>query len=422
MLGQEYFERRIGDIFDLSPIPYISGSGDLRNLNYSVSVDWELNVSITGESILVLTSNARINNEDIVDSNRRFVKWELTGSTANNSYTIKGEGVILHRSSYSSNDMQCVYHCRFQQIDITTARPMELTRLDSLLRNFTFWGLEFSACGTDNVRDKFHVLAANRRINFHLSPHEKKVKELIDNERIDQALMSEVHIPLNTDEALDDGLQILFTLQWIISLLNLNQVSAPVVKLMSGDNIYGWRILQPLTTPYMSGEIIDNFHINGGIKIFIETLYDRIVSLDGSLGLRRFIDMVLTMNQQRTVEFKLAGLLLAYEFLCTSFLTYSRATPSIDSNIQQKLNCVNTHLRFIPRTFLDDTLRADIRNPLFHQGQIVEANIQQLYKWYTSYFDLLLHIIFAILGYNGTFLSRVDYTLVTVKDMNGTIP
>jgi hypothetical protein len=56
MVGKEYFERRIGDIYHLSPIAYMSGEGDLRDQTESIKVQWELNVSITGEYLLVLTS------------------------------------------------------------------------------------------------------------------------------------------------------------------------------------------------------------------------------------------------------------------------------------------------------------------------------------------------------------------------------
>ena len=255
---------------------------------------------------------------------------------------------------------------------------------------------------------------AGRQIYFYLSEQENELKNLIKIRRIDRALMSKIHIPLALGETVEDGLRILDILEWLVSFLTLNQISAPLIRLMVGEKFYGWRIRNTLSHPYKPEEIVDNGYIHGGIKTCIEAIYDNFHALEVTLQLRRFVDMILEMHQQRKVDLKLAVLIMAYELFCTSFLTYKGKPPSQESNIQQKMNRINYHVRFIPKNLLDDTLRGNIRNPLFHQGVIVGAGIETLWDWYTQYFDLLLQIVFVILGYSGCFISRVSHTPIPV--------
>ena len=115
------------------------------------------------------------------------------------------------------------------------------------------------------------------------------------------------------------------------------------------------------------------------------------------------------MRNQKQPEFLLAGLLLSYELFTTMFLTDKGKPPHQESNVQQKLNKLNAYLRFIPKAMLDDTLRKDIRNPLFHQGAIDGADMATLWDWYTSYFDLLIQIVFVVLGYSGDYISPINH-------------
>jgi hypothetical protein len=68
---------------------------------------------------------------------------------------------------------------------------------------------------------------------------------------------------------------------------------------------------------------------------------------------------------------------------------------------------LNGFLRFIPSGLLGEELRADIRNPLFHTGTIVGADVLTLWSWFTRYFDLLIQIFFVILNFRGAYISWV---------------
>lgn len=414
MLGRAYFEGRLGDIFSLSPVPYLSGEGELRDARGAFPVKWELNVAVTGESVFAITTDRFIPPDRWVNADRTFVEWALTGRLADPPSSGTGVGVMLSRSSFTSNERHFTYFGHFRQLDIVPDGAGTPTRIQALVRNLTFLGLERTTYGTREAVDKLHVAVAGRQVYFHLSEQQSQLKDLLDIERIDRALMSEAHVPLAAGETVEDGMRILGTLESLLSFLTLNRATAPLVRLKAGDRDVGLRVMDLPSDPYRRDEIVDNHMIPGGIKACVEAVYDNFLSLDGPLGLRRFIDMVLVMNQQRAVEFKLAGLILAYEFFCTNFLTAQGKPPAPESNIQQKLNGVNSFLRFIPKALLDDTLREDIRNPLFHQGVIVGANMRTLWGWHTEYFDLLLQIVFVVLGYAGQFISRQTYSPVAV--------
>ncbi len=102
---------------------------------------------------------------------------------------------------------------------------------------------------------------------------------------------------------------------------------------------------------------------------------------------------------------KLGGLILAFEYLCIALLTAYGRPPTAEASIQDKLRMLNGFLRFIPRTLLDDELRADIRNPLFHTGIIVGADMPTLWTWYTRYYDLMIQILFVLLNFRGDYVS-----------------
>ncbi len=104
MLGQAYFERRLGDIYDLSPIPYLAGVGELSDETESLDVQWELNVAVTGEPVLAISTKTFIG-PDRMAKGIRFVKWHLVGESEDGGFTATIQGLILsHLSSLSGEE------------------------------------------------------------------------------------------------------------------------------------------------------------------------------------------------------------------------------------------------------------------------------------------------------------------------------
>ena len=407
MLGQPYFERRLGDIFNLSPIPYIAGNGELSDGTTPIQVQWELNVSVTGEPVLALSTKTIIG-PDRMAKGSDFVQWSLTGHSQDNVYAVKTDGVILPRLSVTWGEEYATYFGQFKVMELNCTGGGSPSLLQALVRNLDFMGLEWSQHGTEQRRDKFHVNVAGRQVYFHNYSEHKRIKELIEIDRIDRAILGEIHLPIVAGESVEAAITKLEMIEWLTALLMMNRTFAPVVRLTDKGNLCGWRILELASDPYRRSDIVDNHLIPCGMKTAIESAYANFVTLDPKLDLRRFIDMVLWMRSQKYVEFRLAGLLLSYEFFTTKFLTEIGKPPSQESNIEQKLNQLNADLRFIPKAMLDETLRKDIRNPLFHLGAIVGANPQTLWDWYTSYYDLLIQIVFVVIGYNGNYISPIN--------------
>lgn len=408
MLGQPYFERRLGDIYDLSPIPYVAGVGELSDGTAPIQARWELNVSVTGKPVLAI-STKKVIGPDRMAKAGRFVEWRLVGKSTDGEYTATAEGVILSNLSFSSAEEYTTYFGHFRQMDLLRAGANSPTRLEALVRNLDFVGLEWSQHGSAKRQDKFHVTVAGRQVYFHNYAEQKRLKELIEIDRLDRAILGEIHVPIVADESLETAMTTLEMIEWFTAFLTMNRTSAPVIRLTDQGNLCGWRIMELGSDPFRRGDIVDNHLIPAGMKAAFETAFANFLRLDPKLDLRRFIDMMLVMRNQKQLEFMLAGLLLSYEFFTTKFLTDQGKPPPQESNVQQKLNQLNSYLRFIPKDMLDDTLRKDIRNPLFHQGAIVGADMATLWDWYTSYFDLLIQIVFVVLGYSGNYISPINH-------------
>ncbi len=413
MVGPEYFERRFGDIHHLSPIPYLCGAGELRGSPGAMRVEWEVSVPITGEGLLVLTCDQVIGPTHLTVG-PRFTEWCLQGSCNQDGSVVVGEGIIMPRMSFSTDSPQPVYFCHFRSIDIRPHDAPAPDMIRALMRNFDFLGLERTAYGSGWSLDRFQVNVAGRAVHFHLSPYRNAAYALIESERIDRALLSEVRVPLGENDTLEAAFEVLEQVEWMVAFGTLNRTFSPVIHLMRGDQPCGIRMLEVGSDNFLRGGIIDNHVIPAGLKQFIETTFDRFVALDAAFGLRQWVDMALVMCRQRHLEFRLASLLMGFEYLCSNYLRHLGETLDPETNIQQKLNILNRHLRFIPRDMLDDTLRRDIRNPLFHQGVIIGSNRDSLWGWYTEYWNLLLQIAFVILRYTGEYISPMTNAVTVV--------
>lgn len=54
---------------------------------------------------------------------------------------------------------------------------------------------------------------------------------------------------------------------------------------------------------------------------------------------------------------------------------------------------------------MNDNLRNNIRNPLFHQGEIPDLPIQDKIKLFKDYYGLLMRIVLRILRCDGEYRS-----------------
>jgi hypothetical protein len=110
---------------------------------------------------------------------------------------------------------------------------------------------------------------------------------------------------------------------------------------------------------------------------------------------------------QKYLEIKFANLLMAFEF-SMNFILEEKYKISISEikkkeNLQQKLNFLNSYLRSIPKKLLNNNLRENIRNPLFHTGSIPNMDFKILMNCYYEYTNLLLNILLQSFNYSGKY-------------------
>lgn len=109
------------------------------------------------------------------------------------------------------------------------------------------------------------------------------------------------------------------------------------------------------------------------------------------------------------MEVKWSNLILAFEYFLSFYLEVSCGLTSEEvrkiKSIEQKLKKANGWLRFIPEIYLNEKLRKEIRNPLFHSGEIFSIPFEELVDLYYEFLDLLVRIVFRSLGYTGKYSS-----------------
>lgn len=126
-----------------------------------------------------------------------------------------------------------------------------------------------------------------------------------------------------------------------------------------------------------------------------------------------FTHNLLGMYEGKFLETKIAGLLLSYEYVLTNYLLSIGLGQSkvLDLSIKDKLYRLNNDLRFIPSRLLGDKIRTNVRNPLFHTGELTLLNTSEKIEFFKEYFDLLIQIVLKLLGYSGEYISPIDFCI-----------
>ncbi len=399
MVGQDYFRGRLGDIYELSPIPYLSGTGTLFREGTGHDAEWELNADITGNHVLVLTLHDYLNFDSLAQPGGAFVECTFRGTTTDGEWAVHSSAVIVPGMSIVETGQ--VLYCQFRQMRLEKHGAAKCpTEIQAQIMNFSF------------SPGRFRIQVQGREVVFALSPSESTIRRLLESKRIDRAVLSTVSIPINGD--LSEARHVLGHIGQMLSISNLNANFSPIYLELAEGCVVATEILGCVTSPYHRNVVIDNLYVRNGLCSFIEATYDTYVRLDNSWDLRKLVSNLLGMYEGKFLENKIAGLILSLEYLLTKYLQAQGVLGLADLNIQQKIRQTNSTLRFIPAALQGDDLRSGVRNPLFHQGEIVIADHNDLIRTYAEYSNLLFRILFRILGYGGQFISRVNYEPTSV--------
>ena len=171
MIGQAYFYRRFVDISHLSPIPYLCGDAELRFESHTFSVLWELAVSVTGESLLVLSSDSTAVEPRLNGARPHFSEWQLVGTCHQDQSTILASGVTLPSCAFHQRESCWTYFSHFRTIYLDQAdAPNPRAVLHAMEWNLTFLGLEATETDSDWKADHFRASVAHRTCSFVLAP------------------------------------------------------------------------------------------------------------------------------------------------------------------------------------------------------------------------------------------------------------
>lgn len=393
MLGQDYFKNRLGDIYQYSRIPYQSGEGTSdQNRKYF----WELCIDISGNIIFVLHPRGGLEPLENPPKMQGFSgisldeKWEIECSDL---HFLAAEIEISQKS-------HLFYLPSSVSLKQKTKKDQHPNIAKAYFSNSLFSSVDYPNGFIVNIDDK--------ELCFQMLDNYKQIVEFIAIGRIDHAILSQVSIPINTDEDIHSIVEEAKSISWFFSLLSLNTNCIPIIEYLSANEIVQFYIennsKDNLNTNCF---IVDNLKIDRGIPKAFNECYENYKRLQKDININKFIAFLVEINQQKYIELKLAVMIMAYEYFLTKYLIQNQLiTPDqAKMNIKAKLTKLNSQLKFIPSSMMNDTLRASVRNQLFHQGEISLMTTHDKIDKFKKYYDLLVKIILKILGYTGKYRS-----------------
>lgn len=395
MLGQKYFEKRLGDIYQYSRIAYKSGDGRANEREYS----WELCVDVCGNIIFVLSSNDLLQDVSNISKIDHF-----SGTSGDDIWDITCSDIHILSKEFGISQKPALFSL---PNSIVLARRDQTESVINLAKayfsNFDFFRVD--------CEQGFSININNKNLCFQTLGVSKKFIELIDVGRIPNAILSHVSIPVDKNDNISVIEEEARSISWFLSLLSLNSNFIPIIEYLSNNQILQYSIENTVKNLYCRSYIVDNFRIEEGIPKAFETCYENYKSWQAKIDINSLIGFLVEINQQKYIDLKLAAMLMAYEYLLLKYLLEKGMSQNkIGNNIQQKLRQVNHYLCFIPSEMMSDTLRDSVRNPLFHQGEIPLLKLTDKINLFKKYYDLLIRIILRILDYKGQYVSVVTHS------------
>jgi len=410
MLGQQYFDSICPGYSELSLLPYLSGSGCIQWENHSYPVRWEISLPITGKLALVLTTNRPFDPQLQVqptDSKnlQTLTQWNFQGISDDNFWNIECHDVTIPRFKIECNAslFQCVLFCHTHEIVIKRNQPNKPVKY--IVSHI--WNLS---------EGKFDFAIEDR--HFSIAPHGniKNILELLQYEILTTSIVSTMTTELLVGESTsDDALKVIEEIEWLLSLITLNTTFAPVQQFLSENkDIVSWKIRSRYSFPMHNAGFLRNQHVPRAIQSFILQCGSKYLALDNKIDLKMLTSMMTNTVNETSIEFKIAGIILCFEFFLSKLLLLYGdidADKLETMNIQTKLGSLNRHLRFIGSDLRNDSIRSVYRNPLFHQGALPNLTLEQKIETYNKYMELLLQIFLVIVGYTGEFVSPNGWSI-----------
>lgn len=401
-MDENIFSKRLGDIYDYSPLKYMNGEAIISSETQAQHVQWELCLDVSGETHLQISYSG---------IPLRMKDFSLTGETKDKEWIIESEKVYVSNTNHNSEGLRNTIYCKVPEINISKKQSdLEIQKAEVFITNFDFLGSEYTIVDNHYCLNKISVSLPNVDLQLILSENHKAVKELLQIRRISKAVLSKIIVSSNHLMTIEELNKEINQITLFLSSITLNTNYEQLINYYNGDELVAFRLIDTIKMDFYPNVLIDNHIIWGGVNYAFNKIYKEFQMLSEPLRLRSFVNRIADMQQQKFIDNKLAHLIIAYESLLTDYLIYKGATKSEigEMNIQQKLGRLNRELRFIPKELLGENLR-ELRNPLFHTGTIPLMDFTDSLNIYSEYNNLLMKIFLRIFSYDGEFISRIDY-------------
>ncbi|EKO86640.1 hypothetical protein LEP1GSC107_0003 [Leptospira interrogans serovar Grippotyphosa str. UI 12769] len=380
------FSEIYGILSHLSMLQYLSGSGSLiQDGKDHYPMEWELTLLADGNHDLRLHISNALN---IKHNSNGFVReLKITGTTNDGNFHIVSDSIVLHA--------------------IQSGIYLASSRSDLIIKknNFPIKSI------------KAHILNFNPSFipddvefngkSFHFQRREKygEILSAIEARQLHQGCFYTLESSIE-DDRYEECLENIENVSWILSLTQLQSV-APV--LIEGLDVEGVDCLYIISSfdgfRYERRDLLQQK--SNSLSEFIRAVEPKVATFPKD-SFHKSIHWITKAAQNDLMEVRWSNLILAFEYFLGFYLEVSCGlTPEEirKKSIQQKLKKANDWLSFIPDIYLDDKLRKEIRNPLFHSGEIFSIPLGELIDLYYEFLDLLIRIVFRSMGYSGKYSS-----------------
>lgn len=284
MLEQDYFANRLGDVYEYSRIPYKCGEG---TSNQNVEYFWELCIDASGNIIFVLHTK-----EPLQSLANAFKIQSFSGISDDETWEIECTNLhFLAREAEISQKLPMFYLPN----SITLKRKVQGTNHSTLAKayfsNFRFSRVDCE-CG-------FLTKINGKELCFQMLENSKQLVEFIDIERISNAILSKISIPINQDEDIESIKDEATSISWFLNLLNLNTTFIPIIEYFSGSEIIQYSIENTVKNSFHRNYIIDNCRIDGGIPKAFNECYANYKSWQIKIDINTLIGFLVEINQQK---------------------------------------------------------------------------------------------------------------------------
>ncbi|WP_061217005.1 hypothetical protein [Leptospira borgpetersenii] len=381
------FSEIYGILSHLSALRYLNGSGFIsQDGNSYFPMEWELTLLADGNHDLRLHVDGILNIE--YSPNGFFRELKLSGTTSDSNFHIASDSIVIH-------EIQSRVYLASSRSDLIIKKSIfSIKSIRAHLLNFD----PLLIPGDVEFNGK----------SFHFRRQENYIETLsaMKARQLHQGCLYILESSVG-DSSYDAYLDDIESLSWILSLTQLQSIAPILIEGVDSEGVTCLYIISSFDGfRYHKCDLLRQK--KNSISEFIRAVEAKIKNFPRE-PFRKSIHWITKAAQNDLVEVKWSNLILAFEYFLSFDLEVSCGLTSEEvrkiKSIEQKLKKANGWLRFIPEIYLNEKLRKEIRNPLFHSGEIFSIPFEELVDLYYEFLDLLVRIVFRSLGYTGKYSS-----------------